>query len=178
MQPRATTSRHAFTLLELILVLLIIAIMLGVISARMTGFHKRSKLDNAAAMTLTMMNQCRYRAINEGTTYRLAIEPEKRRAWIEKLTPSGYKPAIVTDAEYFTWDNTLTLQIDTPLENSMWYVPFRPDGSTDPMQIVIEQSGQTPRYIATASPAEPFRVYVADRLELEMKGGFDVPDVY
>lgn len=178
MQNPLRPSRRAFTLLELILVLLIVAIMLGVVSARMTGLHKRSKIDNAAAMTLAMMDQCRHRAVNDGTTYRLAIEPDKRRAWIEKLTPTGYRQATLTDGEYFTWETSLTFESDAPLEEGMWYVPFRPDGSTQPMQIELRQQGQTPRYLATASPAEPFRIYQADRLEIEMEGGVDVPDVY
>lgn len=162
------------------MVMVVVAVALGVVAARMSGLYTRSQIDNTAATTLAMMDQCRSRAINEGTTYRLAIDPEKRRAWTEQLTPYGYRPAVTGDASYVTWEPKQTLEVDSPLVGGIWYIAFDPDGSSDQAHIVIEQAGQTPRQITSPSPAEPFRIVVADRPEPgpETEGGFDVPDVY
>lgn len=170
------TSRNGFTLIELILVLAIIALMLAVVGPRMSGLWSRSRIDNAAATTLAMMNECRQRAVNEGTSYRLVLEPDERRGWIEKRTVAGFVRPAASQGKYYEWDEALTFSADELIQDDgKWYIQFDADGTSQVAEIHISQDKQTDRVLYTRSKADGYRVWVVDDLEIVKTGGFDVP---
>lgn len=171
------TSRRAFTLLELILVLVVVATMLALVAPRLSGVTARSRIDSAAATTLAMMHECQQRAINEGTPHRLVLEPDERRAWIETLTPTGYQRPQASYAIDYEWDKALSFEQEGFAEQGgLWSIVFSPDGSAETAELRITQVGQDLRLLSARAATEPYRVTVGEVDEVVAEGGFDVPD--
>lgn len=66
-------ARRAFTLLELILVMMIIATVMALAAPSLSGWSKGAKLRNAAESLVSMTRYARTQAIIKGTVYRVQL---------------------------------------------------------------------------------------------------------
>jgi Tfp pilus assembly protein FimT len=71
------TFRAAFTLLELILVMLVITIAVGIIAPLLVNFAQGRKTSNAAVMILALARYARTQAAEEGAIYRMNFDGNK-----------------------------------------------------------------------------------------------------
>src|SRR3954464_11941493 len=67
------SSRRAFTLIELMLVLLVIAIALGTVAPSLRGHSRTSKLRDTAEQFVTLTRLARTRAMSTGQPHRIVI---------------------------------------------------------------------------------------------------------
>src|SRR4051812_380773 len=72
-------SRPAFTLIELMLVLLVIAIALGMVAPSLRGHSRTSRLRDTAEQFVTLTRLARTRAVSLGQPYRVVIDAANRR---------------------------------------------------------------------------------------------------
>jgi type II secretion system protein H len=77
-------SLRAFTLMELILVLLIIAVCATIAAPALRGFTRGRRLPNTAQQLLTVTRWCQVQAVSEGMTYRLNLDPEASKWWVTR----------------------------------------------------------------------------------------------
>ncbi|QOV89818.1 pilus assembly FimT family protein [Humisphaera borealis] len=189
MQVVVKQSRRAFTLLELILVLLVMAIMVAMAIPAMRGLAAGRGADECAGQMLALAHYARSQAIAEGVNYRLNIDPTNKVYYLTKFysdpldasaAPGFYElgvemgsvfraPADVT----LEWDNayaSLQLQnaaatgqiLPEKIGSDVPFVEFTPSGRTDACLIrVIDRDG-TVTQVVCPSATETIRVIRPD----------------
>jgi len=83
------THKAGFTLLELLLVMLLIAVAAAIVAPSFSGFSRGRRLPNTAMALVTTARWCRVQALTEGVTYRLRIDRGNRQWFAEKQDENG-----------------------------------------------------------------------------------------
>lgn len=128
------TRFNAFTLIELILVLALLAVMTALIVPRMSGFVRGRALDAEARRMLALMDATQSRAVSEGAPMVLWLD-EKSEKYGAEAEVSGQNGD--PKAETLTVDPTLALSVKKAGSGtqttfkSLPAIRFLPDGSVD-----------------------------------------------
>ena len=86
--------RSGFTLLELILVMLIVAVMAAVMVPKLVNFRIGRSNANTAEQLVSMANYARTQAIAQGQTYRLNVDAANGQFWLTVADQNGvFQPA-------------------------------------------------------------------------------------
>jgi type II secretion system protein H len=143
---------RGFTLMELLLVMVVIAIAAGIAAPAMRGFTRGRRLPNTAQEIVTMTRWCRVQAISDSTIYRLNLDPTESKIWVTKDDGTGrnFQP-VVTDfvpGEYYLPEGiTLTTDIpeasDDSGNNTGIFVTFEPGGRSDTGTISLHSDDAT-----------------------------------
>lgn len=140
MNRRAGHFESGFTLIELILVLVLIAIITTAATPALRGFTQRGSLDDAAAALLTLTQQAQTRAAHESIPYRVVFDLDGHTAWLEKVGDGGYEPVNETGTEPVTWNAALTIVSDIePDIYQQLIINFDPTGLVTPGSFVLER---------------------------------------
>jgi prepilin-type N-terminal cleavage/methylation domain-containing protein len=159
---RARRQPHAFTLLELVLVLMILAAAMAMVAPSLRGWSRGAKVRDAGDQFLAVTRWARSEALANSQLYRINIDARQGLYWVTVQdgqnfvnpgmefgrifsVPEGFQ-LIVTD---------VSAQDQKPQET----IDFSPAGRTQPMQVVI--AGPDPNDIVRlecATPAEGFRL--------------------
>jgi prepilin-type N-terminal cleavage/methylation domain-containing protein len=159
--------QFAFTLLELILVMVIITTALAMAAPSLGGWGRASKLRDMGDQFLGVTHWARSQAIADAQIYRLNIDPTAGAYWVTMQSgtqfvelgnsfgqvyalPEGYRIAMsaVTPAE--TADPAAP---DAPTAKT---IDFMPDGRLTPARIQIMSDLGSSLEIAALAPAEQF----------------------
>jgi prepilin-type N-terminal cleavage/methylation domain-containing protein len=140
--------RHnlGFTLMELIMVLMIIAVLCTLVAPNMRSFAKGRVLPNTASLLASTARWCRTQAIAEGTVYRLNFECDAGGVglawWVTKDNGtaddgSGANWVEIEKEEFaqkFVLPDGLTLELPdiAPVEDK-YFLSFDAAGHTDPV---------------------------------------------
>jgi prepilin-type N-terminal cleavage/methylation domain-containing protein len=126
-------SRCAFTLVELILVMVLLVVAISIVVPRMTEFMRGRALDSEARRMLAIMHAGQARAVSEGMPVMLWIDEKKNGYGIEEETP-----AQKTDpqAESYTADDNVKVAVmnlngSGTTFNSLPAIRFLADGTAD-----------------------------------------------
>lgn len=84
-------SHSGFTLLELILVMLILAIAAAMVVPSLRTFAIARRTDNIVTSLLTLANYARIHAINEGRTYRMNFDTQAHSVWLTVQNGAVYE---------------------------------------------------------------------------------------
>ena len=90
--PRPADRRRAFTLLELILVLLILSIASAIVVPSMMGFATGRANQNAATLVLGLANQARSQASAKGTVCRINFDAGAGQVWLTEQRDGSFQP--------------------------------------------------------------------------------------
>src|SRR5690606_3886799 len=82
----------AFTLLELVLVLGIMALLMAAAAPSLRGWSRGTKIHDAAERVLAATRYARTQAVNSATTHRFEIDPEGLRHRVTVLEGQMYVP--------------------------------------------------------------------------------------
>lgn len=132
-------SRSAFTLLELVVVMVILAVAAMVIAPSLGGFASARETEFAAGQIVTLAHWARTQAISEGQTYRLNFDAnaQPQRYWLT-LRESGVDQRFEKEfGRDFTFPEGVSAQWDGASEGGVSYMDFDPSGRTVPTQIRI-----------------------------------------
>jgi prepilin-type N-terminal cleavage/methylation domain-containing protein len=155
---RVTSS--AFTLLELIFVLVVLAVVAAVAAPKLRGFAVGRAKGDAATVIVSLANYARTQAISEGRNYRLNIDPNSRAIWLTVQNGPLYQPLPGEFGERFTASDSI-VRMDTDLlpQPDGQYVTFAITGrTTPPVQIVLTDKLNEKVTVALQSETELFRV--------------------
>ncbi len=83
---------RAFTLLELILVMLIIAIAAAVVVPSLTEFAVGRSTENAAQQIVNLAQYARTQSISEGRTFRLNFDTQADKIWLTARKEGTFQP--------------------------------------------------------------------------------------
>jgi prepilin-type N-terminal cleavage/methylation domain-containing protein len=134
----------AFTLVELILVMVLICIILGAAAPSLRGFFSSRKTANAAAHIMGLIQYARTQAIADGCNYRLNFDTTQNTYWLTVQSGSAF---VAINTEYGITHSlpegaSFDLQAD-PNATITDHIDFYPDGSTSAAAIgVIPSTGQ------------------------------------
>jgi len=157
---RSRQKHSAFTLLELVLVMVIIAITLAAVAPKLRGWSRGRELRDAADQFVYVTRYARAQSAADGTTYRLTIDPQAGTYQLTKLegaqfvavpfdfgqpnrVPQGYKIELAAQQGAATTSNT---------------IDFYPSGRAQVAQVRIIGPGGDAMQIACAAAAEEFAI--------------------
>jgi type II secretion system protein H len=156
----ALTTRHdsAFTFIELVLVLCLLAVICSMIMPQMKGFFHGRKLEYEAQRFLALTRHAQSRAISEGVPMIVWMDPKAHTYGMEAQNGYGLNE---TKQQQFGMDASLQMQVQNMLggvmtQSNLWTevrkttlgraeIRCLPDGTiseSSPDQITISQSKQ------------------------------------
>ena len=162
------STNRAFTLLELILVMVIISAVLSMAAPSLRGFFASRKAHDAAAGILSLMRYARSQAITEGRNYRLNLNPSEGAYWLTVNDAGGYAELDTSLGRRYLLPEFTTMEVemdgDTEKDegDSEVYIEFYPKGHVDVCTIrIFDQNGDEVDVLAL-TPAERYHVMVPE----------------
>jgi len=174
-------ARRAFTLLELIFVLAVLAILISIAIPSLREFAQGQGGQDCAGQIVNLANYARAKAISDGVVYRLNVDIAAGRFWLTRQLPDGIsfeelgddmgQIATVPDGVTLQWDEsarneqaTLAQQtgqvIPERVASSTPYVDFQPSGRTEPATIIVTDRAGKSIQVSCLSATETFRIVV------------------
>jgi type II secretion system protein H len=136
--PTGKLSKGAFTLIELILVMTLLAVAISFIAPRLAAFFRGRSLDSEARQLLALTRHAQSRAVSEGIPMRVWFDVRNRTYGLEA------QPGFVdfdTNAVEFALDRNVQIDVaetrrntalpvsSTDKHSNLPALSFRPDGS-------------------------------------------------
>ena len=152
--------KPAFTLIELILVLVIIGLLMAIVAPRLSGLRDRTRLDGQARALHAMLAEARLRATQDGVAWRLVIDRDEHEAWLEVHTAIGDTRPHNTAGRIMELDDRIEVEWlgQSPREEPQLTIVFEPGGITEPGQVVLWDDDTSSAVITCASYTEPYRI--------------------
>lgn len=170
-----TPKARGFTLLELLLVLLIIATMMAVVAPALRRLGQRSRLDAAAVLLVSLLNEARTRAITQGTPCQAVVDPSTRRCWLAARGAGGFARPAAAHGRVHALDPRLAFAWSGPVRPSGDFtIQFEPDGRVQVGRITVSEGSGRSIAVTCRSPAEPYRIDAGPRGPVAASGGAHV----
>lgn len=148
-----------FSLLELILVMLIIAVVLAIAAPTLRGFASSRQVRDAAASLVVLTQWARMKAVSEARRYRLNIDIEEGEYWLEAQEGANFKELGVDFGQRFEFPVGITVEWEKPTQGGRGEtIEFGPSGRTEPATLRLTGKAGTVLDVICESPSEPFRV--------------------
>ncbi|MEO6437495.1 MAG: GspH/FimT family pseudopilin [Tepidisphaeraceae bacterium] len=161
---RRRTYSAAFTLLELVLVLVVLSTALAVAAPSMRAWSKGSKLRDAGDQFLSVTRWARSQAIADSRVYRLYVDPAAGQYWVAAqdgqefvALGSGLGRVNVLSEDLRIQLTNLDVQ-GASQASTLEFVEFYPTGRAWPARVRITLDNGDATDIVCESPAEEFRL--------------------
>jgi len=153
----------AFTLLELIAVLVLISTVLAIAAPSLRGFVRGWQPADAAAKVLALTKLARSQAISRGATHRLNIDAEQGAFWLTMQRKGAFVAIDGNLGQRFQ----LPLGVSISLVDSSGgeienHVEFSPDGRCDPATVELAGGQRDVYWVTCDSPSARFRIITPD----------------
>ena len=138
-------SRHpGFTLIELVLVLMIIAICAAIAAPTLSGFARGRALPNASIELVTTARWCRVKALSDGLQYRLNFDTTAGKWWVTKDDGNTAFADVTEDMgrEYIVPEGVVIANIEFQTapdarSDAGTYISFFPGGKTEVAKVTL-----------------------------------------
>ncbi len=154
LQPRA------FTLMELLLVMVILVLVTALVAPRLGGISPAHSANDTARRMLALSQYGQSQAIAEGRIYRLNFDTGKLQFWLTAQSGAEYKaPSRVGYHDPVTaGEGVARMSVDVPPQQDGYYVQFLPSGRTDPIKVTLTDIRGHSLVVACETPTESFRI--------------------
>lgn len=133
--PGPGSRQGGFTLLELLVVILIMAVMVGVAAPRFSRTFSRLQLQASAYDMAKLLTYASKRAVARGEMLRIHFDPQGRRYWLAKAQEAP--PAGEPERVGSKFGRISSVPEAISLEPSARAVTFYPDGRADPFEMFM-----------------------------------------
>lgn len=150
----------AFTLLELILVMIILCVVLAMAAPSLRGFFSSHQLNDIAEQIVVMTRYAKIQSAFQSRTYRLNFDMNERRCWISVQGETQYELLKQSFGNDFLIPNDLTVTFeDVPEEAGLYYFEFNPAGYANTGRVRLEDNQDNILDIVCCSPSENFEIF-------------------
>ena len=176
----------AFTLIELILVLAIIAIISSIAIPAVANFEKHQRVSETADDIVALARWARTQAIGNGVSYRLNFSPGDAHYWLTVQNGASYENIFQASQSgivgtqttkfdtlgeqiggQFSAPNGVSLICNIPPQPDGQYVEFRPTGRGEPGTVIVKDALGQVIEIGSLSATEEYHVLSADEKQME-----------
>jgi prepilin-type N-terminal cleavage/methylation domain-containing protein len=128
-----TNNLAAFTLIELLMVMVLITILVGAVAPKLVDFAAGRRSDNAAQSLVAYARDARTEAISEGRLFRLNLDPSGRQFWLTAQDPETGQYVAPTGefSQKYDLPDGVTMTTDIAQQSDGCYVTFHPSGLVD-----------------------------------------------
>lgn len=152
------TTHPAFTLIELLLVLVVIATALAIAAPQMSGWGRGSRMRDAGDHLLATTRWARTQAIADGQVYRLNVDAANNRYWVTTQQGMEFVPVENSFGRETFGEDGATLQLVDDQQHPIEYVTFYPNGRISPPSRLSMADDRNHVDMVCKTPAEGFRL--------------------
>jgi len=172
---------RAFTLLELIVVMMLIAAILAIATPSLISFSKGRRLGYASDQLLALARYARTQSITRGIDFRLNIDPAQRVYWLTMQNGPSFDtvqpdPSAAPGATHFdqvgnsfgtrfSLPDGVTVDFSALPQQDGQYVQFYPTGRCDPATVVLTDSNRQTVELGTLAASETWHVLSEDEIQ-------------
>jgi type II secretion system protein H len=147
----------AFTLLELVLVMVIIGTVLAMAAPSLRGWSRAARLRDAGQQVLAITRLARTQAITSATVYRLNINSQAGQYWITQQQAEQFVNLGSSLGRVYTVPPDSRIELTKSADDQApGYVEFYPTGRTQPAVIRLSDDAGRVVRLQCSSPAENF----------------------
>jgi prepilin-type N-terminal cleavage/methylation domain-containing protein len=151
--------QSAFTLLELILVMVIICTALAMAAPSLNGWARGTKMRNAVDQFVAMTQFARTQAISTATVHRLQVDGPARAYYVLVQDGEQFVPLNTEMGRQFPLPEEFSLKLTDLGGATRDYIDFYPTGRTEPGTVEITSTlNNDVMVIRCPSPTEAFRL--------------------
>ena len=161
----AKGSRRAFTLLELVMVLMLVAIVVAAAAPSLRGWNRGQRLDNAAEQFISATRWARTQAISTAAPHAVEINGAAGRYRVVRLDGEGTAPAAGEFGRDMMLPANFLIDVIRQDESGASAIEFHPNGRLTPATVLITADWGERATIASTASAESFR-------RIRTEGGF------
>jgi len=148
--------RHrAFTLIELVLVMVVISVIIAVVAPSFHGSSRGRRTGDTASQIVSLALYARSQAITQGKTYRLNLDPD---SGTYELSVRDYDTFETLNNWSYRTPEGVRIACDVQSQQDGLYIEFRPTGRTDPATIRVTDDDGMLVEVVCESATELFHV--------------------
>ena len=149
----------AFTLLELILIMIILCTVLAMAAPSMRGFFSSQQLSNMTEQILAMTRYAKVQAVFESRYYRVNFDPHQRLYWISSRRASQYERLDNNFGRLYPIPSEIDISFyKVPYDNGIYYFEFNPKGYSKEAALRLKDNQDNVREIVCYNPAENYEI--------------------
>jgi prepilin-type N-terminal cleavage/methylation domain-containing protein len=152
-------SRRAFTLLELVVVLLLLTVVMAMTAPALRTFWKGNRVKDAGDQLVYVTRLARTQAISNGTIYRLNFDPDGGGY---SLTMLQGDQLVIAGGHDYSLPPESRLDVVKADGSAADHIDFFPNGRSEPATIRLMAEGQKDIVIACQTPTEAFSLVNED----------------
>ena len=157
------TARHAFSLIELIAVMVLVAVLMAMTAPALRGFSEHQEARNTAASILASIHWTHRKAITDGIPYRLEFDLTEREIQFTRRPNFNFEPIAHHDAQTQSWEPQVTVEFDESSDDQQ--ITFHPDGSSTDATILVSGRGDTRLAITRTQDSRRYEIINESDLE-------------
>jgi prepilin-type N-terminal cleavage/methylation domain-containing protein len=163
---RIVPHNSAFTLLELIFVMLLLSVTLALAAPSLKGFTDARRTRDAAATILSAIKYARAEAVTEGRAYRVEFDEAERTCRITtQQEGAAFTPVADHAARMITLPEDINLECQTPSDEDVnrKYITIRPDGFAEPMTVRVTDPHGFTLEVFSVSSSDEYAIRTAEQ---------------
>jgi type II secretion system protein H len=158
MRRNAPHLRPAFTLIELVLVMLVIAIAIGVVAPTMRGWSRGSHLRDTAEQVVSLARLARTQAVAKAQLYRLTVDSRNHRCVLQVQDGQQLVEVSAAMDGVIEVPDGVTVQMTDLQGAPREFVEFYANGRMQTARIRVSMDDGSEIIVECATPTEGFRV--------------------
>lgn len=149
----------AFTLLELILIMIILCTVLAMAAPSLRGFFSSRQLNDISEQILAMTRYAKVQAVFESRYYRVNFDPYERFYWISSLRASQYERLDTNFGNVYSIPTEIDMSFDNvSYDNGIYYFEFDPGGYSKEAAVRLKDNQDNVQEVVCYSPAENYEI--------------------
>jgi Tfp pilus assembly protein FimT len=153
----------AFTLLELIAVLVLVSTVLAIAAPSLRNFARGRQTADAAAKVLSLTRLARSRAASLGCVHRLNFDLEAGTYWLTKQEAGTFVEIDSNHGRHFRLPVGVSVVLDVQSDaDPPTYIQFYPDGRCDVATVELAGGERDVYHVACPSASERFKIVSPD----------------